>query len=62
MEFRASNGAEASNFLKIDRNPNISMETIMRHLVSHLTSGRVCIILPNLVWLPEVSVLTRQES
>ena len=35
--------------LKIDRKPNISVETSKGRMVSHLTSRSVCIILPNLV-------------
>ena len=44
-----SKGAEARLFLKIDRNPNISVETRKGCLDSDLTSRSVCIILPNLV-------------
>ena len=62
VEFNTSKGDEAWLFLKIDRNPNIYVETRKRRLVSHITSRSVCIILPNLVYLPEVSVLNRQES
>ena len=46
----------------MDRNPNISVETIKGGLVSHLTSRSVSIILTNLILIPEVSVLTKQES
>ena len=62
MEFSGSKGAEALDFLKIDRNPNISVETRKGRLVSDLTSRNVGIILPNLVELALVSILTRQES
>ena len=62
LEFNASKGAEAWLFLKIDSNPNISVETRKGRLVSHLTSRSVCIILLNLVYITELSVLTRQES
>ena len=48
-EFKASKGYDAWLFLKIDRNPNISVETRKGHLVSDLTSRSVCIILPSLV-------------
>ena len=37
-KFNASKGDYALLFLKIDRNPNISVETRKGHLVSHLTS------------------------
>ena len=55
-------GDEAGLFLKIDRNPKIFLESRKGRLVSHLTSGSVCIILSSLVYIPEVSVITRQES
>ena len=48
-EFNASKGDEALLFLKIDRNPNISVETRKGRLVSHLTTTRVYIILPSIV-------------
>ena len=48
-EFKASKGDDAWLFLKIDRNPNIPVETRKGTLVSHLTSRSVCIILPSLV-------------
>ena len=47
---------------KIDRNPKIFLETRKGHLVSHLTSRSICIILSSPVYIPEVSVVTRQES
>ena len=36
----------------------MSVETRKGHLVSHLTSRSVCIILPSLVKIPEVSLIT----
>ena len=48
-EFKASKGDDAWLFSKIDRNPNISVETRKGPLVCHLTSRSVCIILPSLV-------------
>ena len=42
-------GYEAWLFLKIDRNPKIFLETRKGHLVSHLTSRSICIILSSLV-------------
>ena len=47
--FKALKGEEAWLFLKIDRNPKISVETRKGSLVSQLTSRSLCIILPNLV-------------
>ena len=44
-EFKASKGDEAWHFLKIDRNTKIFLETRKGHVVSHLTSRIVCIIL-----------------
>ena len=49
LEFKASKADEAWLFLKIDKNPNISVETRKGPLVSHLNSSSVCIILPSLV-------------
>ena len=46
----------------MDRNPTISVENRKERLVSHMTSRSVCILLPSLVSIPEVSVVTRQES
>ena len=48
-DFSILKGSAACLFLKIDRNPNISVETRKGRMVSHLTSRSVCIILPNLV-------------
>ena len=49
LEFNASNGDSASLFLKIDRNPNITVENTKGFLVSQLTSRNVRIVLPSLV-------------
>ena len=62
MEFNASNADDSCLFLKIDRNPNITVPSRNRRFVSRLTFRIVHIVLPSLVNIPEVSVLTRQES
>ena len=61
MEFNASK-VTRNDFLKIDRNPKIFLETRKGRVVSHLTSRSIYIILSSLVLIPEVSVITRQES
>ena len=48
-EFNASKGDDAWLLLKMDRNPNITVETRKGRLVSHLTYRRFCIILQSLV-------------
>ena len=48
-EFKASKGDDAWLFLKMDRNPNITVPTRKWALVSCLTSRRVHIVLPSLV-------------
>ena len=48
--------------MKIDRNPNITVATRKGHLVSSLTSRSMAMALPSLEEIPEVSLLTRQES
>ena len=45
MEFNISKGAEAWHFLKIDRNPNISVETRKGRLVSYLNLQK-CLYYP----------------
>ena len=49
MKFKASKVDETWLFLKIDRNPSISVQTRKGPLVSDLTSRSDCIILPSLV-------------
>ena len=61
-EFNASKGDDDWLFLKIDRNPKITVETRKVHWVSSLTSKSVCISLPSLQEISEVSLVTRQES
>ena len=46
--------------MKIDRNPNITVPTRKRELNSHLTSRSIRIVLPRLVYIPEVSLIPRQ--
>ena len=48
-ELNVSKGKDAWLFLKMDRNPNIRVPNIKWPLVSHLTSRRLCIVLPRLV-------------
>ena len=49
MEFNASKGEDAWLFVKIDMNPNITVQTNKGCLASPLTSRSVCIGLPSLV-------------
>ena len=60
-EYNASKGDDVWLFLKIDRNTNITVPTNKGCLASRLTFRSICIVLPSLVYLPEVSVITRQE-
>ena len=62
MEFSASKGEVASFFLTIDRNPNITVATSTGPWVSHLTSRSFRTALPNLEYIPDVSLITRQGS
>ena len=61
-EFNDSKGDNALLRLKIDRNPNISVAPGKGPWVSSLTSRSVLIGLPSLKEIPEVSLVTRQES
>ena len=58
-EFKASKGDDACLFLKMDRNPNITVPNRKWALLSCLTSRSVRIVLPSLVSIPEVSIVTR---
>ena len=60
VELTASNFDDARQFFNIVRNPNITVSNIKRDLNSHLTSRRVCIFLPRLVYIPELSLIPRQ--
>ena len=48
-QFNVSKGDDACLFLKIDRNPNITVPTRKGRLVSLFTSRSVRIVLPSLV-------------
>ena len=61
-EFTASNVVDAWQFLNIVRNPNITVSTRKWPSVSLLSSRSVRIVLTTLVYIPEVSIITRQES
>ena len=60
VEFTASNFFDAWQFFNIVRNPNITVSNRKRDLNSHLTSRSVCIFLPRLVYIPELSLIPRQ--
>ena len=61
-EFNTSKGNDAWPFLKIDRNPNITVAIGKGSWFSCLTLIRIPIALPSLEEIPEVSLITRQES
>ena len=61
VEFTASNVEMPDNFL-IVRIPNITVSNRKRDLNSHLTSRSVRIVLPGLVYIPELSLIPRQVS
>ena len=50
------------DLLKIDRNPNITVATRKGCWVSRFTLRSVCVTVPSLEEIPEVSLVTRQES
>ena len=60
VEFTASNFDDAWQFFNIVRNRNITVSNRKRDLNSHLTSRSVCIFLPRLVYIPELSLIPRQ--
>ena len=62
VEFTASNFDDAWQFFNIVRNPDIIASNSKRALNSHLTSRSVCIVLPRLVYIPELSLIPRQLS
>ena len=62
VEFTASNFDDAWQFFNIVRNPNITVSNNKREMDSHLTSRSVCIFLPRLVYIPEMSLIPRQVS
>ena len=47
-------------FFNIVRNPDITVSNRKRDLKSHLTSRTLCIFLPRLVYIPELSLIPRQ--
>ena len=59
VEFTASNFDHAWQFFNIVRNTNITVSNRKRDLDSHLTSRSVCIFLPRLVYIPELSLILR---
>ena len=60
VEFTASNFDDAWQFFTIVRKPNITVTNRKRDLNSHLNSRSVCIFLPRLVYIPELSLIRRQ--
>ena len=60
VEFTASNFDDAWQFFNIDRNPSITVSNRKRDLNSHLMSRIVRIVLPRLVYIPELSLIARQ--
>ena len=62
VEFTASNFVDAWQFFNIVRNPNITVSNRKGDLNSDLTSRSVCIVLPRVVYIPELSFVPRQVS
>ena len=62
VELPASNFDDAWQFFHIVRNPNITVSNRKTDLNSHLTSRSVRILLPRLVYIPELSLIPRQVS
>ena len=62
VEFSAFNVDDACQFYNIVRNPNITVSNRKRDLNSHLTSRSICIVLPFIVYIPEVSLIPREVS
>ena len=62
VEFTASNFDDAWQFFNIVRNPHITVSNRKRDLNSHLTSTSVRIVLPCIVYIPELSLIPRQVS
>ena len=59
LEFTASNFDDAWQFFNIVRNPYITGSNRKRDLDSHLTSRSVCMFLPWLIYIPELSLIPR---
>ena len=62
VEFTASNIDDAWQFFNIFRSPNITVTNRKSDLNSQLTSRSVRIVLPRLVYIPELSLIPRQMS
>ena len=60
VEFTASKFEDAWQFFNIVWKPNITVSNRKRDLNSHLTSRSVCIFLPRLVYIPDLSLIPRQ--
>ena len=60
VEFTSSNYDDAWQFFNIVSNHNITVSNRKRDLDSHLTSRSVCIFLPRIVYIPELSLIPRQ--
>ena len=54
-----SNFEDAWHFFNIVSNPNITVSNRKRYLDSHLTSRSICIFLPRLVYIAELSLIPR---
>ena len=62
VEFTTSNVDDNWQLFIIVRNANITVSNRKGDLNSHLTSRSVCIVLPRLVYIPELSLIPRQVS
>ena len=62
VEFTASNVDDACQFFNIVRNPNITVSNRKRNMNSNLTSRSVRIVLPRLVYIPELFLIPTQVS
>ena len=62
VEFTASDVDDAWQFFNIVRKPNITVSNRKIDLNSHLNSRSVCIVLPCIVYIPELSLIPRQVS
>ena len=62
VEYTASNVDDAWQFFNIVRNPNITVSNRKSGLNSQLTSRSVRIVLPRLVYIPELSLIPSQVS
>ena len=60
VEFTASNFDDAWQFFNIVRNSNITVSNRKRDLNSNWTSRSVCIFLPRIVYISELSLIPRQ--